>query len=108
MDALRPRITISAIDRYTPVLVNISTTVCSNPAPCSILPRSGPPTHPFYAAKPNSDHLLWEHVLDLLVAQSDLVDRVALPLEGFEVTFDVGGEEDFWIRVRDGSYSCIE
>lgn len=43
-----------------------------------------------------SHYLLWEHILDLFVAQQDLVDRVALPLEGFEVALDVGREEDFW------------
>lgn len=40
--------------------------------------------------------LLREHVLDLLIAQPDLVDRVTLSFEGFKVALDVGGEEDLW------------
>ena len=40
--------------------------------------------------------LLREHVLDLLIAQPDLMDRVTLSFEGFKVALDVGGEEDLW------------
>lgn len=42
-------------------------------------------------------HLLREHGLDLLVAQQDLVDGVALSLEGLEVALYIGGEEDLWM-----------
>jgi hypothetical protein len=37
---------------------------------------------------------LREHLLDFLVAEADLVDRVTLSLKGFEVAFDVGWKED--------------
>jgi hypothetical protein len=40
--------------------------------------------------------LLWQHLLDLLIAQSNLMDGVTLSLEGFEVALDVRGEEDLW------------
>jgi len=40
---------------------------------------------------------LREHLLDFFVAEADLVDRVTLSLEGFEVAFDVGGKEDLWV-----------
>lgn len=52
--------------------------------------------------------LLGEHFLDLLVAQSYLVDRVTLSLEGFEVALDIGGEEDLWTEVSNGSQQYIE
>lgn len=48
-----------------------------------------------------------EHLLDLLVAEADLVNRVAFSLEGFEVGFDVGGEEDLWNGVSWGSEELL-
>jgi hypothetical protein len=39
---------------------------------------------------------LREHLLDLVVAQTYLVDRITLSFEGFEVAFDVRREEDLW------------
>ncbi len=40
--------------------------------------------------------LLREHLLDFLVAQTDLVYGVSLSLEGLEVAFDVGRKKDFY------------
>jgi hypothetical protein len=37
---------------------------------------------------------LREHLLDFLVAEADLVDRVTLSLKGFKVAFDIGWKED--------------
>jgi hypothetical protein len=39
---------------------------------------------------------LGEHLLNFLVAKADFVDGIALSLEGLEVAFDIGGEEDLW------------
>lgn len=41
-----------------------------------------------------------EHVLDLLVRQGDLLDGLALVLQGRVVVIDVGGQEELWIPLE--------
>jgi len=48
----------------------------------------------------NKANLLGEHLFAFLVAEDNLMDGVALSLEGFEVAFDVGREEDLWVPIK--------